>query len=432
MKGWKSPRKIMFIPVTRHRYFWVKSIYIYILYIYIYIYMVHIYIYNYIWLYMQKHHWIISKKQMYMLFFLRPSLSTYVDCVLTPGILPAALRFSYLSTQPTETVELDPMDTSGVFQFVVSVCVGVISGMWPGVNPSCHQLYMIYIYIYVYDIYIYICIWCIYIYMYIYIYIYVYDIYIYIYICIWCIYMYIYMSMYIYIYIYLYMIYIYIYVYAVYIYICIYICICIYIYVYDVYIYMCIYIYISIWCIYICVYIYIWYIYMYMMYIYICIYIYVYVYIYMMMYIYICIYIYMYICIWCIYICIYIYMYIYMYMMCIYICVYDVYMYIYIYVHLWICSFHQRLEIPRGRCFRLENSTILSLAMWTLGQALRAERPKVGAVRWSRFMGVLVGSYRHGGLRFCVSWYSAFLSQTLIDSTIVCSKDFYDLRDCLG
>jgi hypothetical protein len=111
---------------------------------------------------------------MYMLFFLRPSLSTYVDCVLTPGILPAKLRFSYLSTQPTETVELDPMDTSGVFQFVVSVCVGVISGMWPGVNPSCHQLYMIYIYMYM-----------------IYIYIYVYDVYIYVYIYMYMIYIYI-------------------------------------------------------------------------------------------------------------------------------------------------------------------------------------------------------------------------------------------------
>ena len=383
--------------------------------------MVHIYIYNYIWLYMQKHHWIISKKQMYMLFFLRPSLSTYVDCVLTPGILPAKLRFSYLSTQPTETVELDPMDTSGVFQFVVSVCVGVISGMWPGVNPSCHQLYMIYIYMYM--IYIYICIWCIYIYIYVHIYIYMYMIYIYMYM------MYIYVYIYVYVYIYMYMIYIYMY--MMYIYIYVYICICIYIYMmYMMYIYICIYIYMYMMYIYMCVYIYIWYIYIciWCIYIYMYIYICICIYIYMMMYIYICIYIYVYM--------MYIYMYIYI---CIYICIWCVYIYvymmcicIYIYVHLWICSFHQRLEIPRGRCFRLKNSTILSLAMWTLGQALRAERPKVGAVRWSRFMGVLVGSYRHGGLRFCVFWYSAFLLQTLIDSTIVCSKDFYDLRDCLG
>ena len=93
------------------------------------------------------------------------------------------------------------------------------------------------------------------------------------------------------------------------------------------------------------------------------------------------------------------------------------YIYIYIYVHLWICNFHQRLEIPRafGRCFPIGKFHHFELDKWTLGQALRAERPKVGAVQWSKFMGVLVGSYRHGGLPFCVSWYSAFLSQTLID-----------------
>ena len=150
---------------------------------------------------MQKHHWIISKKHMYMLFFLRPSLSLCRLCTYTPGLLPAKRtlirmtpggpnqrRWGFHTSAHSQRRRLSWIRwTLQAFFSLWCQSVGVISGMWPGVNPSCHlfdiyiytynDIYMIYMYIYIC---IYICIWCVYIYIYIYIYMYMMCIYIYI------------------------------------------------------------------------------------------------------------------------------------------------------------------------------------------------------------------------------------------------------------
>ena len=118
---------------------------------------------------MQKHHWIISKKHMYMLFFLRPSLSLCRLCTYTPGLLPAKRtlirmtpggpnqrRWGFHTSAHSQRRRLSWIRwTLQAFFSLWCQSVGVISGMWPGVNPSCH-LFDIYIYTHI-MIYIYIC-----------------------------------------------------------------------------------------------------------------------------------------------------------------------------------------------------------------------------------------------------------------------------------
>ena len=100
---------------------------------------------------------------MYMLFFLRPSLSLCRLCTYTPGLLPAKRtlirmtpggpnqrRWGFHTSAHSQRRRLSWIRwTLQAFFSLWCQSVGVISGMWPGVNPSCH-LFDIYIYTHIY------------------------------------------------------------------------------------------------------------------------------------------------------------------------------------------------------------------------------------------------------------------------------------------